>query len=321
MDTLLAYIEDTLHLNTSIFRYEKSSDLPLYLRNGYDLSTLSLLNVQCLLAKPKEQTNLTALRKQASQLKQLTGLNCVLCLDDIRIYTREKMISEGIPFIIVGKQIYMPFLGIALTNNGLREIPLTDKISFCAQKLLLTAIYQGWTQTTLSEAANILGLSKMSITRCFDELQSAGLDLVKATGKTRRFVWTKSRHELWGAVAPFLRNPVARQHRFGTLIDIVDYKLGGMSALCYYSMLSDNPHTVYAVTKDTAKTLKLNKLPSIPSAESPIMVIQVMRYNLDYRGNKAVDPLTAILSLTNNYKDDPRVEAAIEEVLEKHLHD
>ena len=28
----------------------------------------------------------------------------MLCLDDVRIYTKEKMLSEGIPFIVLGKQ-------------------------------------------------------------------------------------------------------------------------------------------------------------------------------------------------------------------------
>ena len=38
-------------------------------------------------------------------------------------------------------------------------------------------------------------------------------------------------------------------------------------------------------------------------------------------GDDAADPLTAILSLTDDEKSDPRVEAAIEEVLEECLRD
>ena len=41
----------------------------------------------------------------------------------------------------------------------------------------------------------------------------------------------------------------------------------------------------------------------------------VMQYALVYLGDDAVDPLTAILSLTDDDKSDPRVEAAIEKVL------
>jgi len=45
------------------------------------------------------------------------------------------MLSEGIPFIIAGQQIYMPFLGIALTQNGIREITQMPRMSFAAQVL------------------------------------------------------------------------------------------------------------------------------------------------------------------------------------------
>ena len=192
MDSVLAYIQETLHISADISEYENMDGLPLYLRNGYDLSTLSMQNTECLLVRPKEKANLTELRKQSKQLKKLTGLHSVLCLDDVRIYTKEKMLSEGIPFIAPGKQIYMPFLGIALTNSA-REIPQSDEISFGVQKLLLTTIYQNWTDTTTTEAAGILGVSKMSVTRCFDQLQSAGLGLISKNSKTRRYVWSGGR--------------------------------------------------------------------------------------------------------------------------------
>jgi len=110
---------------------------------------LTIQNVTCLLAKPKEQSNLAGLRKQSEQLKKITGLNCVLCLEGIRIYTKEKMLAEGIPFVIAGTQIYMPFLGVALSKADEREIPNIESISFSTQRLLLTAIYEGWKQTTL----------------------------------------------------------------------------------------------------------------------------------------------------------------------------
>jgi hypothetical protein len=97
-------------------------------------------------------------------------------------------------------------------------------------------------------------------------------------------------------------------------------KLGGMSAVCHYSMLADNAYTIYAVSKDTTKTLDLKKLPPVPDGEIPDMVIQVMRYDLDYKKNTAIDPLTAILSLTAEDKKDPRVEGATEEILEDCLH-
>jgi len=86
-------------------------------------------------------------------------------------------------------------------------------------------------------------------------------------------------------------------------------------------MLADDSCTTYAVSKDIAKALELSKLEVIPPDESPVMVVQVMRYDIDYLGNEAVDPLTAILSLSGSITDDPRIEAAIEKVLEDCLND
>jgi len=319
MDQFISYIEDTLHLTANVSAYDRPDALPLYLRNGYELYNLTVQNIPCLLAKPKEQSNLTVLRKQSGQLKKTTGLDCVLCLEDVRLYTKEKMLSEGIPFIIAGQQIYMPFLGVALSKNGAREIPHVESISFSTQRLLLTAIYEGWTQATLTETAKTLGMSKMSITRCFDELQSLGLPLIKSEGKTRRFIWEDNRRALWEAVLPFLKNPVAQQYSFGNKTNLGILKQGGISAICHYSMLADNPYTVYAASKDKAKTLDLGKIPVIPKDEIPEMVVQVIRYDIEYKDSVAIDPLTAILSLTDEDKNDPRVEAAIHEILEECL--
>jgi hypothetical protein len=321
MKQFAKYIEDTLHIKSEVSDYATLNELPLYLRNSYNLSKIKINEITFLLAYPKEKTNLTATRKQVNQLKKWTGLECVLCLDDVRAYTKEKMLSEAIPFVVLGKQVYLPFLGVAITQNDSREIPFVEKLSFSTQKLLLTAIYHKWTQTSLKEAADTLGLSKMSISRCFDELHSVGLDFTRTIGKTRYFIWSGNRRELWDAVVPFLRNPIKRQYRLGEPTEVSYAKLGGISALCHYSMLADNPYAVYAVTANKAKLLELSKLIIIPDYESPVMVIQVMQYDYDCNDSLAIDPLTAVLSIPESEKSDPRVEAAIEEVLEEYLDD
>jgi len=317
----IEYIEKTLHVNASVSLYTHLDALPLYLRNAYDLSILTIQNVQCLLARPKEPANLTTLRKQCGQMKNLTGIDCVLCLEGIRIYTKEKMLAEGIPFIIADQQIYMPFLGIVLSKNGIREIPRVEQLSFSTQKLLLTAIYKGWVQVTLTEAAKALGTSKMTVTRCFDELQSLGLTIVKSEGKMRRFIWKGGQRALWETVRPFLRNSVSLQYRLAEIIELDSKKLSGLSAICHYSMLADNSYPVYAISKDAAKRLEPRKLPLAPEDESPAMIIQVIKCDLEYSDSTAIDPLTAILSLKDEEMEDPRVEAAVEEILEDCLYD
>jgi hypothetical protein len=81
-------------------------------------------------------------------------------------------------------------------------------------------------------------------------------------------------------------------------------------------MLADERPTYYAVTKETARALGLDKKEQIPPDEVPDMVIEVLHYTLDFTDKMAIDPLSAILSLSENETDDPRMESAIEEILE-----
>ena len=316
MDQYITYIKETLYINVDASKYENTAILPLYLSKSYELCILTIYGFQCLLARPIEPTNLTALRKQCLHLKKLTGLECVLCLQEARIYTKEKMLSEGIPFIIAGQQIYMPFLGVALASNRKVDVSHVDRISFSSQKLLLTAIYDDWKKITLTEAASALCVSKMTVTRCFNEIQSLGLSLVQSGHKLRYFSRQNSRRALWESVRPHLRNPVIRQHRLEESIEHRSFRLGGMSAISHYSMLSDNNYMTYGVTKDTAKSINLQKVPVVPKNESPGMVIQVMGYEYDYHDLTAIDPLSAILTLTDDDLNDPRVEIAVDEILE-----
>jgi hypothetical protein len=291
------------------------------MRSGYDISRIIIQNIPCLLMQPKEKANLTSLRRQVGQLKKLTGLDSVLCLENVSAYSKEKMLLEGIPFVVIGKQIYMPFLGVALSEKYDRALEEVEQISFITQKLLLVAIYEKWTQTTLSEAASILNVSKMSITRCFDEISSVGLDLIKNIGKTRCFVFDGDRYNLWSVVRPFLRSSVVREYRLGKMIEVGDMLLSGMSAVSHYSTLSDNSYQTYAVSKAKEKELELAKLAKIPDEETPVLVAQVLGYMLHYLDNSAIDPLSAILSLTDEDLSEPRVESALEEILEVYLID
>jgi len=215
----------------------------------------------------------------------------------------------------------MPFLGVALSKKGLREIQKREILTFASQRLLLTAIYRSWDRRTLTEAANDLGMSKMSITRSFDEIQALGLDLIISERKMRRFIWTYGRRALWERVEPFLRNPVARQFNLSERAELFNAKLGGMSALCHYTMLADNPYPVFAVSRGVSKGLALERLSLLPNEEIPAMIVQVLGYDIEYQDGAAIDPLTAILSLSEEEKNDYRVEAAIETVLEECLHD
>lgn len=118
-----------------------------------------------------------------------------------------------------------------------------------------------------------------------------------------------------------MSSPVAREHRLGRVPDM-DLPLGGISALCGLSMLQDDPWPTFAATKAQERALELAadaRDTGLDEPEDPACVVQVLRYEPVPAPGCAVDPLSAILSLPADERDDPRVAGEIENVLTRVL--
>lgn len=312
-------IELLLHVEIKVQNFE-AINLPIYLKNTYDFSIFRLEKIKMLAAIPKEPVTLTALRKQRCQLIKTTGLECVFCFKNIRSYTKKKMIEEGISFIIKDKDVYLPFLGIALNSEAERRVKIAKTISFSTQKLLLTALYKRWNRINLSDTANLLNVSKMTVTRSFDELETLGLPFVCKTKKERSFIQNQSQKAYWNLIYPYLRYPVFKEYRLDTNSNY-NLPLGGISALSQYSMLSDNAYPTYAIDRRDASDLFLNKELQLPEDEQPAVLIQIMYYMIFFGKDKAaIDPITAYLTLKEEERQDPRIELAWEEIMEEYIY-
>ena len=157
------YVEKILHQDVQISPYTDMGRLPLSYRSGYDLNLMTVGGQNALLAAPVEKTPLAVLRKQQHQLTIYTGLPCVLYMTDMNYYTRDVMLDEGIPFVWEGHQIYLPFIGTLLDDHKRQAITACAQISYLTQRLLLTALYQGWQKVTVTKASKLLTVSRMSM--------------------------------------------------------------------------------------------------------------------------------------------------------------
>ena len=102
----------------------------------------------------------------------------------------------------------MPFIGCLLSNTGERDIAPVELISFLTQKLILTAIYEKWDKVTVSTAAEKLGVSKTSASRCFDEIEYLNVNILDTKGKSRAITIPPDVKQLWKQIQHILRNPV-----------------------------------------------------------------------------------------------------------------
>lgn len=317
-----ATIEKLLHTQCREIEFTQTDRFPLFLRGAYRFSVIELLNTSFLAAAPVEKVNLATMRKHYRKLMELSGMACAFQMDSISAYTKNKLLEEGIPFVLTGKEVYLPFLGVVLNSETQAEKIPPARLSFISQKLLLTALYHNVTQMTVTEMAKLLEVSKMSVTRCFDELDAFQLGLIE-DNKTagRYFKWEKSKKELWKLMRPLLRNPVEKELRLDCLPPW-PLPLSGLSAVSHFSMLSDNAYPTYAISKKALRDLQPEKLPQVPQDELPAAIIQIMGYDLLHEsGDDAlvIDPLSAILSLSPEEINDPRIDGAVEEIMEEFL--
>jgi hypothetical protein len=133
--------------------------------------------------------------------------------------------------------------------------------AYAKQKMLLTILYKGIVDANVTKMAKILNVSKMSVTRCFDELEAFQLGMIDDNGKAgRHFRWTKTKGELWETVRPFLRNPVEKEFSLDCLPPW-PLPISGLTAISHFSMLADNSFGTYAITKQAVKDLHPENLP------------------------------------------------------------
>ena len=318
------YVEKALHTRGECEPVD-ASGLPLYLRGLYSLERWTAFGVPLIMAFPRENQAVKTMAKHRDALEKSLKIPVAFALDNPTSYRAERMLEEGLPFIALGKQIYLPFLGVALSKESRcansKRPTVAETLSPQAQRLALMMLYDDLYGVSVTQAANLLGAAKMTASRAFDELAAADPSIVGTEGRRRVLRPGRDKMAMWRRLEPRMSSPVAREHRLGRVPD-ADLPLGGISALCELSMLQDDPWPTVAATQAQERTLELAadaRDTGLDEPEDPACVVQVLRYEPVPAPGCAVDPLSAILSLPADERDDPRIAGEIENVLPRVL--
>ena len=312
------FLEKTLRQNVIMTENkEVYKKLPLAYCGRYDIFTVETNGVLWMAIHPKDNVGLVMLRRDRAGVEKMTGLNCAIFLDRTTFYIKEKMMEEGIPFVIDRKQVFLPFIGYLLSKENERELAPVHLISFLTQKMLLMAIYERWNEVKVSDAAKRLEVSTKSASRCFDELEYLNIDVLGMKGKSRVINIPNDRKQVWQQIENVLRNPVIR--RFVLREDMKLEKKAGISALCEYSLLSDNVYPTYAVTKRELKASGVKVEKQVSELEEIGCVVLELGYFIDFLGKGFQDPLSVVLSLTGEEQEEERVDISINEMLEEYV--
>ena len=316
--TMKEFLEKTLRQrvvieeDTSIF--EK---MPLVYRGRYDIFKVKTNGALWVAIYPKSDIGLVLLRKDRERIERTVGLNCAIFLDQATFYIKEKLLDDGIPFVIKGKQVFLPFIGCLLSNEHERELPPVHMISFLTQKLLLTAIYERWREMKVSDAAKRLEVSKMSVSRCFDEIEYLNIGVLGIKGKSRVISLPDDLKLFWERNMNVWRSPVIR--KFVLRNDIGLDKKAGISALCEYSLLSDNKYPTYALIKKEIEASGIKTMKQADASGEIGSVVLELGYFINFNGKKMQDPLSVVLSMTDEELEDERVKISMDEMLEEYV--
>ena len=311
------FIEKSLGIEITIEDADFNDKLPMIYSALYDYKIARMQNIKWAIAVPKEQIHLSQLRKQHRQMEKFLGMHCALYLSNTSPYSRNVLVEEGIPFIIENRDIYLPFLGILLSADTEREIKPVQKISFLTQKMILTAIYEKWNEVNVTQTAEKLEITKMSASRCFDEIEFLDIPLLGMKGKSRVINVPDNLESFWDQINGILRNPV-----ISTFYMPEDMNLpikGGMSALADYSMISDNDYPTYIISKKDISKYDIRTNQVSVKREKIGCVVQEVGYIVSFSKGKTIDPLSLVLSLSDEDKNDERVEKSVREMLEEYV--
>ena len=313
------YLEAMLHRTIQLQPYDGIKKLPLFYRYEYNLSSACLYGQNVLLAEPMGEIPLTTIKKQYRQLEHLTGWYCIMALRSMSNHARESLVKNDIAFVWKGNQIYIPFLGILLNSNKARTIPRCNQMSFLTQRLLLTAFYQDWKQVNVTQAAEKLGVTKTSITNSFHEIEALNIDILTSKGRSRKLTIDDDKRQVWENIKDKLRNPVITTYELVETPQDKNLCVAGETALAYYSMLGEPQIPVLAVSKKDLSSLKINHKHLAKTEDSPSCLLQEIGYRVNFGEGKTIDPLSLVLSLDDEQKDDPRVSMCVDEMLERYV--
>ncbi|MFH1151454.1 MAG: MarR family transcriptional regulator [Actinomycetota bacterium] len=313
------YLLETLGTSVKPRHWENSSKLPQYLRERYRFFRIDVLGTECVLMVDNgdEEQTPAVIGKHLDQVRGRGQFEVVYVRQGVTSYNRRRLIEQKVPFIVPGNQMYLPMLGIDLREHVRRLREKKPVFSPSTQALILQVLWHRESVTiTPAEMAHRLGYSAMTMTRAFDELETAGVGEHSVTGRERHLRFSETGRSLWEHVLPYLNTPVRKRLYIASSVQAGDGSVAGESALAYYTMLAEPRVPVLAFSSEEWKVwMQHDKLVELVLPEPGAYEIELWKYApalFAREGN--VDRLSLYLSLRDS--TDERVQAAMHTLVE-----
>jgi len=314
------YLEEVLGIHVLPEEWMDGKGLPLYICQRYSLYRVILQRIPCVLVVSKVgEPTPDMIAKHLKQVMEKTERQPIFVNRGMKSYDRKRLIQKNVPFVVPGNQLYVPFLGMDLRERMIRQPQQVTQLTASAQYLLLYLLMQRQDDAiTPSTVAAILGYSKMTMTRAFQELESAGIGTQKRKGRTKTIQLGEPKQQVWQQALPYLKSPVQKsifvrgtdQNHFNEEQAV----LAGDSALSEISDMAEPRITVYAIHHKKWEELK-EHYREVPYPENDTIEIQLWAHPVprSFSGSWVYEPA---LYLTMINEEDDRLQAALNKMME-----
>lgn len=311
------YLHQILGVRPHAVAWDGAGRLPAFLTARYQFTLIDLEGQKLLLMvdkKPAPDPPAT-IRKHAEQVRAKWAGPIVYVRDQVTACNRKRLIEQRIPFIVPGNQMYLPELGLDLREHFRAPPPTKPKFRPATQAVLIFSLLNGDEAGAMAFAlAPAIGYTTMTLSRAFDELESAELVTSEALGRRRVLRFRVSRREAWERAQPWLIDPVKSRH----FVAIPSKGLrAGQDALARYTMIAEPRLPVVAIGHKQWLAFT-HKRPEavLPDRESAQSEVEVWKYEPRAHDRQGVvDPLSLNLSVKGTA--DERIEQALDVLMEQ----
>jgi len=264
----------------------------------------------------EEKFGISALKKQQAIYVESMQSNIAFEFEEISKTQRDALIKHRIPFVAFPGQVYLPFLGVMLSDQFRKINKVSaEKMMPVTQMLFIYLLRQNTDYTLKSVAADALGLTRTSMTRASEQLLAMGLIDQEKVGKEFRMRIKYGQQGMWEKARPYLINPVQKRIVVRERDVKGNYLAAGESALSEYSMLNAPKVKTVALYKGSIKTEELEDIDARWEETENLLQLELWKYDpFIFADGDKVDRISLACSLADC--EDERVEMAVEEMLE-----
>ena len=246
-------------------------------------------------------------RKISERIESIKHIPAVFYFDNLLTYERDRLVEQGVYFIVADKFAFVPTLIInrLSTKSEIKELfyPSTQYILFYHLQI------ESLDGLSLKELEDKVPYKYKTIAKSIKQLEALGLVSLEGS-RNKKLVFELSWKELWDKASTNLIDPIKSIEYTSDVFPEGD--IGGISALSHYSMLAPEDVPTRVLTAEWVREHKYS-IPELHSFEDT-QRIEIWKYPPSGTSGY-VDKLSLFLTLKDD--NDPRVEKEIAIMMNK----